>query len=238
MARKRLSRRQLVEKDEITASLVTASEFIYARRRQLIYGTVAIGVAIIGIVGWNLYAGSREARAQGQLASVVRVFSDTTAFDSDQERYEGTLAEVRTFDESYRSLRAGQIVRYYEALSHAGLGDRDQAVRILEKLVAEGDDAGVNGIAGFALASLYRLDGRIKKSVESYEHLLEGQSYSSSAVLLELARLYEDLGQPDEARSYYQQVVDGFADSPLKEEADRALKRLGPGSRPAVEEKP
>jgi len=57
-------------------------------------------------------------------------------------------------------------------------------------------------------------------------------------VAYELANLYESTNQPNQARDYYQKIVTDFPDSPFRQMADDALKRMGVTVVPAPAQKP
>jgi TolA-binding protein len=56
--------------------------------------------------------------------------------------------------------------------------------------------------------------------------------------VLELAKLLEASSQLEEAKTYYQKIVSEFPESPFRQDADQALKRLGASTPPAGEQKP
>jgi TolA-binding protein len=93
--------------------------------------------------------------------------------------------------------------------------------------VIQRGDAGTKGIAQFALAEIYKKHGDNQKAIDTYKTLFDGGGYSKSAVAYELAAAYEANKQTDQAKEYYQKVVTEFPDSPFRQNADEALKRLG-----------
>ena len=54
----------------------------------------------------------------------------------------------------------------------------------------------------------------------------------------ELGSLHEANNQLDQAKDYYQKVVSEFPDSPFRQEADEALRRLGVAPAPPAAQKP
>jgi predicted negative regulator of RcsB-dependent stress response len=230
-----MTRHQLKEQDEITTSLEKFVEFAYARKQELIYGGSAVLLIILAIFGWSYYRTSRKNNSQIQLAQVFRAYGDTSK--PDKERLEATITEAQKTVDSYGSLPAGAIAQYYIGLSQDGLGDSAKAAQSLQGAIDRGDTT-IKGAAQFALASIYKKHGEGPKAIEVYKQLYDSGNYSKAAVAYELAMLYEATNQPNQARDYYQKIVTDFADSPFRQMADDALKRMGVTVAPPPAQKP
>ncbi len=230
-----MTRHELKEQDEITTSLEKFAEFAYARQRELIIGGCAVAVLLLAIFGWNYYRTSRNNKAQMQLAQVFRAYED--ASKPEKERYTATITEAQKTVDSYGSLPAGAIAQYYIGLSQEGLGDTAKATQSLQAAIDRGD-ATIKGTAQFALGGIYKKHGQGPKAIEIYKQLYDSGNYSKAAVAYELAGLYESTDQPNQARDYYQKIVTDFPDSPFRQMADDALKRMGVTVAPAPAQKP
>jgi tetratricopeptide (TPR) repeat protein len=224
--RTKMTRHQLKEQDEITTSLQTFTEFVVARKQELAIGLIVVSVLAIGFFGWRYYSSRRNAAAQAQLSQAINIFNDTTNIKSDKERYERTLVQAQKTHDQYPSLSAGSIALYYVALSQEGLGDTAKAIQNLEDVASHGD-ASIRSVAQFALGSIYKKRGETQKAIDAYKKLYDSGGYSKAAVAYELATLYEANNQLDQAKDYYQKLVSEFPDSPFRQNADDALKRLG-----------
>ena len=235
MARTKMTRHELKEQDEITTSLEKFVEFAYTRKQELIIGGVAVVVIFLAVFGWSYYRTSRNNKAQLQLAQVFRAYDDP--LKPDKERFETTIAEAQKTVDAYRSLPAGAIAQYYIGLSQEGLGDTTKATQSLQTAIDRGDST-IKGAAQFALAGIHKKHGEAPKAIEIYKQLYDSGNYSKAAVAYELAGLYESTDQPNQARDYYQKIVTDFPDSPFRQMADDALKRMGVTVAPAPAQKP
>jgi predicted negative regulator of RcsB-dependent stress response len=220
-----MTRHQLKEQDEITTSLQTFTELLVARKKEAIIGVSVVAALVIIYFGWSYYSSSRNAKAQAELSQAIDTYSDTT-IKSDKERYQKTLAAAQKTYDDYGSLPIGRIALYYVAMSQEGLGDTARAEQNLQQVIQRGD-AGIKGVAQFALAQIYKKHGDNQKAIETYKPLFESGGYSKSAVAYELAATYEANKQTDQAKEFYQKVVTDFPESPFRQNADEALKRLG-----------
>jgi len=235
--RTKMTRHQLKEQDEITTSLQTFTEFVVARKRELMVVLIVISSLAIGFFGWRYYSSRRNAAAQAQLSQAINTFNDTINIKSDKERYERTLVQAQKTHDEYPSLSAGRIALYYAALSQEGLGDTAKAVQNLQEVAARGD-ASIRSVAQFALGSIYKKRGETQKAIDAYKQLYDSGGYSKAAVAWELATLHEANNQLDQAKDYYQKLVSEFPDSPFRQNADDALKRLGVVTPPPASQKP
>ena len=237
MPRTKMTRHQLKEQDEITTSLKTFSELVVARKKEVTIGLTSLAVLVIAIFGWSYYSSRRNAAAQTQLSQAISIYNDTVNIKSDKERYEKTIAEAQKTYDQYRSLPVGSIGLYYVALSQEGLGDTAKAAQNLQEVARLGD-ASIKAVAQFAMGAIYKKHGDTQKAIDVYKQLYDGGGYSKAAVSYELATLYEANKQVDQAKDFYQKLVTEFPDSPFRQSADDALKRLGITLPPPAARKP
>jgi predicted negative regulator of RcsB-dependent stress response len=230
-----MTRHELKEQDEITTSLEKFVEFSVARKNELIIAGVALVVVVAAVFGWSYYRTNRNNNAQLQLAQVFRAYDDTTK--PDKQRFEATIAEAQKTVDAYGSLPAGAIAQYYIGLSQEGLGDSAKAMQSLQTAIDRGDDT-IKGTAQFALADIHKKHNEAPKAIEIYKQLYDSGNYSKAAVAYELAVLYESTEQPNQARDYYQKIVTDFPDSPFRQMADDALRRMGVTVVPPPPQKP
>lgn len=232
-----MTRHQLKEQDEITTSLQGFTELVVARKKEVTIGLSALVALVIMFFGWSYYSSSRNANAQTQLSQAINLYNDTTNIKSDKERYEKTIAAAQKTYERYGSLPVGKIALYYVALSREGLGDTAKAIQNLQE-VAQRGDASIKAVAQFAQGAIYKKHGDTQKAIDVYKQLYDSGGYSKVAVAYELATLYETNKQVDQAKDFYRKLVSEFPDSPFRQNADDALKRLGVTTPPPAAQKP
>jgi tetratricopeptide (TPR) repeat protein len=225
-SRRKLTRKDLVRQDEFGSRLEQAAVYVVDHPQPFLLGIAGVVVVAVAAMGWTLYAGSRNESAQAALGSVIRAYHDLSAFESDEARYQAALAEANRVGETYGGLPAGRIARYYAALSHEGLGEIDEAVRLLGELAAS-SDAVIRPVARYALGQTYKRQQDFDRAIGVYQDLLESGEHSAPALVFEIAQLHEAAGRPAEARSSYESLLANYPESVYQPEAERALKRLG-----------
>jgi tetratricopeptide (TPR) repeat protein len=226
-SRNKMSRKELVETDQITSRLEQSAMWVIDHPRPFIWGIAGVVGTIAVVAGWSLYASGRHEQAQLALGAVIRTFHNAAGFESEEARYQATLEEAVRVEEAFGG-RAGQIARYYAALSHEALGDTGETVRILEELAGSGHPT-IRPPARFALGQTYTKEEQFDRAIEVYRTLLDSGEYASPPILFELAGLSEAAGRAAEALDFYESLMRDYPDSVYQPEAERAVKRLGAG---------
>jgi predicted negative regulator of RcsB-dependent stress response len=224
----RLSRHELKTQDEITSSLQSFTELLESRKKEVLIGAGVLVLVFLAILGWRTYSGRRNAAASAQLADAISTFEDIN-IKPDKVRYEKSAAEAQKTVDTYGSLSAGMIAKYYLAMSQDRLGDAASAEKNLQDVVdhANGSSNSIKGVAQFALAHLQSQHGNATKAIENLTQLYGNGNYPKSAVAFDLASLYETGGQAEQAKQYYGKVITEFPDSHFRQESEAALKRMG-----------
>jgi predicted negative regulator of RcsB-dependent stress response len=220
-----LTRHELKSRDEITTKLQSFTELALSKTKEILIGAGVVAVIALAIVGWRYYSAGRNAAAQSQLGAVIAAYSDTTS-PSDKDRYTKAMAEAQKVVDSYPGTRAAAVAKYFSGLSQEGLGDTAKAVQTLQDLFDHGD-ADLKGVSGFALAGIYNRHGETPKAIDMLKKMSESGAYSKSAVVMELGKILEASNKRDEAKGYYDKIVLEYSDSPLRDEAEAGLKRMG-----------
>jgi TolA-binding protein len=232
VSRNKLSRKELVQKDEITARLEQGAEYIWDNPRPFLWGVSLVVLAGIAVAAWTVYSARREAASQIALAAVIQSYNDTLTFASDEARYQATVTEAMRVEQDYAGSSAEQVARYFRALSHEGLGETEEAVSLLEDLAGSSDPA-IRPLARFALGQSLKAQGELDRAIQLYDDLLTAGEYAADTLVFELGQLHEAADRVDEARALYESLVSEYPGSVYQSEAERALKRIattGPGS--------
>src|SRR5579884_1361553 len=158
-----MTRHELKEQDEITTTIQTFTEVLYARKKEILTSVSILAVVILAVIGWRVYSSNRDANAQAMLSQAINAYSDPS-IKTDKERYTKVLSEAQKTYDAYPRLNAGQIALYYVALSQDALGDSNKAIDNLQQVIKNGD-AEIAGVAKFALAGLYKKHGDTPKAI-------------------------------------------------------------------------
>jgi TolA-binding protein len=125
----------------------------------------------------------------------------------------------------YPHTRASDFARYFAGITASDLGDNANAEKNL-KDVASVHNADLAALGKFALASVYRKTNRDKDAIEIYKSLAEKPTTSvgKATAQMELADLYQEKQQTQEAKRIYEQVQ---KENPNTEIAQLAQQKIG-----------
>jgi predicted negative regulator of RcsB-dependent stress response len=184
--------------------------------------TIAVVVALFvlgaGIGAWY-YFNQQDQKASLELGQAIRTLDtpvrpagsppqpDFPTFGSTQERATTAHNQFQAIVDKYPHTHASEFARYFAGITASNMGDSASAERELKKVSSAGDKD-LSALAKFALASLYRKTGRVKEAIDLYKQLSDKPttSVAKSTVQLQLADLYQDQHQPQEAKRIYEQL--------------------------------
>jgi len=183
-----------------------------ARFVHIVAGLVVILTlaVILGLFFWK----SSEDKAARLESQGFWLYSnlDNTGMD-DKERLEKALG----FFDKAASIKASPTRLYYKALSEYKLGKRDDSRKTLETLIKKfPSDREIRPLAYYRLGLMKAEAGNLEGAIKDFKELagLEGTPFLKDVALYELGRLYEELGQKEEAKKFYERLKQEYPESP------------------------
>jgi len=187
------------------------------RKLLTIIGAVAAAVAVLVVAGF-FYLQTRDDQASVALSGALRTYTaplrplavppqpGLQSFTSAKERAQAAQKEFRTVEQQYRFTRSADFARYWVGVTAMDMGDYKTAEQELRSLTGSRRDD-LAPLAKFALASVYRAQGKDSDAIQLYKELIDHPSVTvpKSTAQIELASVYEFL-QPAEAARIYQQI--------------------------------
>ena len=224
---KRLTRKQIKEDirhDEVQTVMASTYESIRSHQQLAIGLAVAVVVAGLGFAVVRAYLAHRGEKAAQSLAAAMKVYAapivedgakpddpKEPSFAADDER----RARAREALEAIRGGVAEDVASLY--LAHLALaeGDKAAARSRWEEFLRDHDD---HALAISVRLNLIRLDREEGKGGEVADKLLaeldgSEKSLPEDVLLFELAMTLETLDRGEEAKEYYQRILDDFPQS-------------------------
>jgi len=240
----RAETRHSLKEDRFSKATIHAAEnavhWSVEHKKNLAIG-IAAAVALVAIAlgGW-LYFQRQDERASVELGKAVRTLDtqvrpagmpaqpEIPSFGSTKERATEAHKQFQAIADKYPHTRSGEISRYFSGLTASDMGDNSVAERDLKDVASSSHDD-MSGLAKFALASLYRKSNRDKEAIDLYKQLIDkpSESLGKATVQLELADLYQEKQQTQEARRIYEQIQKENPNSGLANAASGKLAALG-----------
>jgi TolA-binding protein len=237
----RAETRHSLKEDRFSRATLSAAEttlhWTVEHRNTLIGGAVALVlVAAAALAGW-FYLQQQDQKASVDLGKALRTMEtpirpagapaqpDQPSFTSVKDRSTEAHKQFQAIVDQYPHTRASDFARYFAGITASDLGDNSGAEKNLKE-VASVHNSDLAALGKFALASVYRKTNRDKDSIELYKALINKPTgtVSKATAQMELADLYQDKQQPQEAKRIYEQIQ---KENPNTEVAQLAQQKLG-----------
>jgi predicted negative regulator of RcsB-dependent stress response len=229
-----ISRKEL-KKDEVRDTFAHGAEAVLSHQQLTTYLLIAAVIVAVGVYGWRMYAQRQTVKAFAAFDDAMRVFQapvgapaapgEVTYADANK-KFAEAQQKFSDVASNYPRTRAGELARYYAALSFEKLDKNAQARESLQGL-ANGRDEDVASMARFELAGLDDRMGLGDDAAKLYQQLIAKPSLlvPKPIVMLALAQHYSEKN-PSEAAKLYGQIKAEYPDTPIAEQADQALALL------------
>ncbi len=214
----RLTRKEM-KRDEVLEGLARFVEFLRANGKQLGLGLVALLLAVAGFAAWKAVEASREERANLRLAEALSTVEESAGGNLEAARsaLEAVVVDVG-------GTRAGAVAHVYLGTLAARGADYVSAREHWEAFLAKHSNDALAAQVERNLISLDRAEGRDEELVERLRGMLatESGALGADAVLWELGRTLEQLGQVEGAIETYSRLEEEY---PASLYAGRARER-------------
>jgi len=245
VAAKRLTRREIVQKDKIQAILSGIYGWSAENRFTLVAFFGIFLLAILGSYLWQNYQGSRSDELQFKFAEALEIYhapiseeatgvsEDQTVpsafqFQFEQERRVEALGHFRTIAEDYPDAVLGLLARYYTALIKQEMGQTEQAEGDLTFVMEHSSQPHIKNLARHLLVRLAESNNDRQRATALLEEiLLEATGFfPKDTILLQLAQNHEAAGNAQEAVEFYRRITTEYPDSVYSQEARIHLEQL------------
>lgn len=222
---KKLTKEEL-EQDPLLQSYAKVQQ-TYLENKNTIIGAAIAVIVIIGLsFGYYYYSQSQETRAQELMGVAETYFLNgnyEAALSGSEQEFTVGFEQIIN---NYSGTKAGNLARYYAAVSEYKLGNTEQALEYMREFEVP---EGIMGVAPLSFkAVLLTETGSHQEAADTYVQAAELDENDATTPYnyLEAASAYNDAGNSDQARNYAQKVVDEYPNSPQVPEAERLLGRL------------
>lgn len=232
------TRHQLKEDRFSKATFQAAEKTVHwtvEHQSTLIVASIVAAVIVAVVAGGWYYLNTQDEKASAELSVAVRTLETPVrpagmpaqpgfdSFASLQERATEARKQFQAIVDRYPHTKTADMARYFVGLAAAQLNDNAAAEKNLQES-ANSSNKDLAALGRFALASLYRGEGKDSQAIDLYKQLTDkpAATVSKTTAQLELADYYQSKGKLDEAKKIYQQVA---KENPSTEAASLAQRR-------------
>jgi predicted negative regulator of RcsB-dependent stress response len=243
VARKRLTRKEIVQEDRIHFTLAAIYDWGTHNSKLIVAALVVVALSIVGLYIWRDYQETQREQVQAHFADALEVFhapvsSDMESaeqerqmatakyvFDTREERHQKSLERFSEIAEDYSGTDLGEYARYYVAISKHQLGNPSEAREALTSLISDTRQKLLRNLARHYLAELAMQDGDHDEAILRLNEILEEPTgnFPAQLVLMRLGEAHEAAGNRDEALRNYRRVT---AEYPTSEDSRQAQSRI------------
>lgn len=228
--------RKQLKKDEVRETLAHGADALLSHQQLSIYILIAAVIVAVGVFGWKTYTERQAVKASAEFDSAMKVFQSPvgtpptpgeTSYSSDNAKFTAAEQQFSDVASKYPRTHAGQLARYYAALSYEKLDKTADAKKSLQDLASSSDQE-VAALAQLELAGIDDRTGQDAEAVKLYEGLIAKPSVlvPKPVAMMALAEHYSQK-DPTTAAKLYSQIKTEYPDTPIAERADQALALLG-----------
>ena len=251
MARKHLTRKEIVQQDRIELALSGIYNWCSQNRSLLIGLLVVFVLTIAGSSTWQYYRGQSSQELQNRFRETLDLYHAPVGqaeeqplpenaaiieyrFETDQERLEEALATFAGIAEDSPGSQLGLLSRYYTGMIRQEMGQTQEAEDDLNFVIQSASEPEIQNLARSHLARIAQSQEDREKATALLEQILvdESDAFPKSIVLMELAQTYEAAGNAEEALRYYRRLTVEYPDSLNIQQARTHIDQLESLSQP------
>lgn len=224
---RRITRKQLKE-DEFVS---TVDQLVRQFGQYWKPATAILAVVLVGVLVWwtvGQWSGSREEAAAFELNQVLTTYQDAMA-QGDAPDLSEAEAGFRKVIDAYGRTTQADIARLFLARIELSQGQEDQARTALVRLSERHKGNALGRLAALDLVRLRASSGQGAEVAAELEKMVVGRrsDLPRDVALFELGEVYVMEKKADQAREYFQTLVDEFPESPFVPQARQRLGELG-----------
>ncbi|RMF65549.1 MAG: tetratricopeptide repeat protein [Calditrichaeota bacterium] len=217
--RKRLTKRQ-IKQDKFVTYYFKAQDYIVRNTRTILSGAAAIVVLLVAIFIYSSKQAEKEKEAVVQLTKArIEYFAG---------KYDAAIPLLNNVVESYGGTRSAKEGLFYLANAYFFTQKYDEARQAFEKFLDESDDDILNASAMAGIAACLEETGKYLEAAKAYEQAARkySEGFQAPQNLLNAARCYVHVGEKESARQLLNEIVEDYADSNAKTDAEVLLAEL------------
>ena len=224
---RRITRKQMKQDEFVSTMDQLIRQFGgYWKPALAVLGAVLVAVFIWWTFGQ--WSGSRVDAASARLNEVITAYQEAVAQDGSGNLAEAEAGFAEVIEEYGRTPQA-DVARLFQARIELGRGDTGSARATLVQLVNRHKDDALGRLASLDLVRLRTTSGQGAEVAAELEKMVVGRNTQlpRDVALFELGEVFIAEHKPDQAREYFQKLVDEFPESGYVAQARQRLDELG-----------
>jgi tetratricopeptide (TPR) repeat protein len=218
MAKKKISRKELLQKEDEFISLSSrVSNYVTAHAKQFKYALISLVALFVIVLLAGLYIRYVNKKA---LAAYNIAYKNLVSDVSDSKRQGAIKESMEEMDrllEKYGWTKFATLSIPQMAYLKFGQGKYDEAISLYKSYLAKDEtDSIYDSMSLFGLAAAYEAKKDYQSSIRYLQRIISGRNdLLKEEAMFSLGRIYSLSGQFEKSKNTFQDFVDKFKDSSL-----------------------
>jgi tetratricopeptide (TPR) repeat protein len=227
MAKKRVTRKELLRKEDEFVSLSTRIyQFVVEHRVQIQWAAICVVAIIVIIVGISLYFRHLNQKALAAYNIAFKSLVSDSSSQAAEESIQRATEELDRLIREYGWTKVATLAIPQLAYLKFGQGNYDEAISLYETYLEKIKTGSIyQPMAYFGLAACYEAKGEYQSAIRYLNKIIENDtSFLKEEAMFSLGRVYELSGRRELSKDTFRSFVSQFPQSPLLPLAKAHLK--------------
>ncbi|MBF0558828.1 MAG: tetratricopeptide repeat protein [Nitrospirae bacterium] len=194
---------------------------IKERQKSLVYAFLAAGLILITVGGVVVYNRAGAGKAQQLEYEGYQLLA--AAPSQNVPPADRLKSVLQKFNASYAAKKNPSVLLNIANCNYE-LGNFDEAIKSLKKVIDEYPEPKISSLAYYKLALTYIGKGDLNSALKTFDALISVKdAFMQDMALIESGKTLEAMGKPEEAKNKYKDLINKFPKSPLMNEAKARL---------------
>jgi len=227
MAKKKITRKELLKKDDEFISLSNrAFRYVSAHAKQIQYMILTMLILVAIVIGIGLYFRHINKKALAAYSIAYKQLVSDSSPETTQDTVEKSIVELDRLIEKYGWTKMATLAIPQLAYLKFGQGKYDEAISLYQTYLEKDKSGSIyRSMAYFGLAASYEAKGEHQTAISHLREIVDDEkNFLREEAMFSLGRLYALSGQQEMSRKTFKDFVSQFKGSPLLPLAKAHLK--------------
>jgi len=218
MAKKRVTRKELLKKDDEFISLSTRFfQYVSTHGKQIQYLTVSAMIIIAIVIGISLYFKHLNKKALAAYNLAYKNLVSDSSPDISEDTINKSTEELDNLIKKYGWTKMATLAIPQLAYLKFGQGKYDEAISLYQTYLKKDKSASIYHLmTHFGLAAAYEAKGEHQSAIRHLKKIIDDKNnFLKEEAMFSLGRLYALSGQQEISRETFKDFLNQFKESPL-----------------------
>jgi len=228
MAKKRITRKELLKKDDEFISLSNrVAQYVSAHAKQIQYIILTIMIIAVIAIGVSLYFRHLNKKALAAYSLAYNMLVSDLSPETAQDNIKRSIAELDKLIKEYGWTEMATLAIPQLAYLKFGQEEYDEAISLYHTYLKRDKSSSIYpSMAHFGLAAAYEAKGEYQSAISHLKKIVEDENnFLKEEAMFSLGRVYALSGQQEMSRETFKDFVNQFKESPLLPLAKANLKK-------------